>query len=368
MRMKSKIVIAGGGTGGHTYVAIAIADGLVDLGFKKNEILFFGSKRTIENELVPKSGYELVTFPGHGLNRREILKNIVHSIGLLFALVKALAIFIARRPQLVVGVGGYASVPAITAASILRINRVVHEQNSVLGRTNTLAQKLGAKVITTFPETLGANKTSVNLGLPLNKKIVDAITTREKIDFKNNPKKQVIITGGSLGSVALNEVVVSMISKYSDNIKYKIIHISGKKNYKQTKDLYIKENILDYVELFAYRDDLLDIYALADCVVARSGAGTCAELDALGIGCVLIPLESAPGNHQYLNAKYLQNKELATLIVQQDLNEDILFDSINNMLDLADKHTPNVFNLDSKSRIATYLNDHYKLLNTKTGK
>ena len=368
MRAESKIVIAGGGTGGHVYVALAIADGLVELGVKKNKIVFFGSGRTIENELVPKQGYDLVKFPGRGLNKRELFQNLINIIALKFAVIKAILIFIKDRPKLVVGVGGYASVPAMIGASILRIDRVVHEQNSVMGRTNLIAQKLGAVVLTTFPETNGANSNSKQLGLPLNENVVKAIAIRSEIDFKNRNKKQVVVSGGSLGSVAINEVVVKMVSKYRNEIDFQIIHVCGKNNYESTKEYYSRENCFDKVALHSYRDDLLDLYASSDCVVARSGAGTCVELDALGVPCILIPLASAPGNHQYINGKYLKDRGLATLIEQSNLEEDVLFELLTKRLAETVEIEPNAFNLDSKSRISSYLIAQYNLLNVVAGK
>lgn len=368
MGSKAKIVIAGGGTGGHVYPALAIANGLVNRGVQKGQIIFFGSGRTIENELVPAHGYKLVTFPGRGLNRSETFRNLVNVANLSFAVLKALTIFIKSRPKIVIGVGGYASVPAIIAASILRINRVVHEQNSVVGRTNLIAQKLGAKLITTFPETVGAPKTSIRLGLPLSEGIDDAIESRRNMKINKRVTKRVVVTGGSLGSVALNEVVVKMVSKYKDDLDFEIVHICGKNNYQKTKELYEKADCFEKVALHSYRDDLSQLYALSDCVVSRAGAGTCVELEALGVPCVLVPLGSAPGNHQLKNSHFLQISGLAKILDQKNLNESILYELVKDRLIKADDIEPNVFNLESKSRISNYLISEYGLLNLTTGK
>ena len=348
MGSKAKIVIAGGGTGGHVYPALAIANGLVNRGVQKGQIIFFGSGRTIENELVPAHGYKLVTFPGRGLNRSETFRNLVNVANLSFAVLKALTIFIKSRPKIVIGVGGYASVPAIIAASILRINRVVHEQNSVVGR--------------------GAPKTSIRLGLPLSEGIDDAIESRRNMKINKRVTKRVVVTGGSLGSVALNEVVVKMVSKYKDDLDFEIVHICGKNNYQKTKELYEKADCFEKVALHSYRDDLSQLYALSDCVVSRAGAGTCVELEALGIPCVLVPLGSAPGNHQLKNSHFLQISGLAKILDQKNLNESILYELVKDRLIKADDIEPNVFNLESKSRISNYLISEYGLLNLTTGK
>ena len=362
LKSKQKIVIAGGGTGGHVYVALAIAQGLLDKGMQKNQIVFFGSKRTIENELVPAKNYTLVTFPGRGLNRNELLKNLWNIVTLKVAILKALFILIKSRPKLVVGVGGYASVPALIAASILCINRVVHEQNSVVGRTNLLAQKLGAKVITSFPETFGSKSASVYLGLPLSDDMATAIKLHNEADFKNRNTKQVVVSGGSLGSVVLNAVLVQMVSKYRDLIDFRIVHICGKNNFSKTEQLYLEQNCLELVELDSYRNDLLNVYAKSDCVVSRSGAGTCFELDTLGIRCILVPLASAPRDHQMLNAKYLESRGVARIISQNELDEDVLYATISDLLKNPESIAPNEFNLESKSRISDYLISQYDLI------
>lgn len=156
--MSKRIVIAGGGSGGHVYPALAIAQGLVEEGVDARDITFIGGRNSIEKTVIPQHGFVLTTIPGKGLNRSEYIKNIYHAFQLAYACIMLLVKFSRSRPLVIIGVGGYASMPALVAASILVIPRYVHEQNSYVGRTNRLACLLGAKMMTTWPETTGARK------------------------------------------------------------------------------------------------------------------------------------------------------------------------------------------------------------------
>ena len=176
------VIIAGGGSGGHIFPALSIADALVKSGIDIDRISFFGSKYTLEKTIVPKSGYKIFLFPGRGVNKiksvKNLFKNIINTIGLVVAIFKSLFLMIKIKPVVVIGVGGFASFPAIISATILRKKIVIHEQNSVLGRINTIAQKLGATVITTFKNTEGINQNAINLGLPLRSEVIEKINNK----------------------------------------------------------------------------------------------------------------------------------------------------------------------------------------------
>lgn len=352
---KQLVIIAGGGSGGHVYPALAIADGLVDAGIPNKSIVFYGSKRTLENEIVPASNYKLVTFGGRGLNKREYFRNIFNSIGLLFACLKAIFLFVRKRPSVVIGVGGYASVPAIVAGTLLRVPCVVHEQNAYLGRTNKIAQKLGAKILVTFEYTQGATKDSLLVGLPMRSNIEKMLDVRTEYVDTDHEKPTVVISGGSLGSVAINEATIEMLKEFQSKIEFLVVHICGTNHYKQVKSRYEELGLSQYAILHSYRDDIQTIYARSDCVISRAGAGTCVELLTLGINCVLVPLPSAPGDHQRRNAKSLVDSGQCIILDQADLNGETLFGSIRTSLNKNQEVPTNNYHLDSRRRIADYI-------------
>lgn len=351
----SKIVIAGGGSGGHIYPALAIADGLVELGLVKDQIIFFGSKRAMEKDIVPAAGYKLVTLPGRGLNKNESLKNFINVFGILFACMKAFFLFLIDRPNIIVGVGGYASVPAIFAGTILWIPRVVHEQNAYLGRTNKLAERFGAKLATTFEQTGGTNSVGKVVGLPMSKDMETSVAERVSFLKSNQAKRAVVVSGGSLGSKALNDSTVSMMNDHRDEIDFQLIHICGTNNFDEVSKQYEKLGLSKNVALHSYRDDIDTIYARSNCVVARAGAGTCVELQTLALNCVLVPLPSAPNDHQRRNAKELVDTGHCLLLDQSELDGDSLFDSIAKVLEFNSIEPFNTFHLEGRRRMAVYV-------------
>lgn len=345
----AKIVIAGGGTGGHVYPALAIGQSLVDEGVSKSDIVYIGSKHSIEKQVIPANGFKLKVLPGRGLNRSEWLKNIWHAILIIFSCLKVLVSFLFFRPKVIVGVGGYASMPAIAAGSILRIPMFVHEQNAVVTRSNKIAIKFGATLLTSRPDTKGQGKNYEYVGLPLRKTIGEAIEVREK--YLNEPKEkpQVLVMGGSLGSLVINNTTIEMVEKYKDEIDFDIVHIAGKSDFQRVSTIYDKLEVL--IDCREFDENLIEVVAKSDIVVSRAGAATCAELETLGVKSILIPLPSAPGDHQTLNAQSLCDLGLGIVIKQNTLSSDLLFETIKNNLD-DNKCKPNEFHLDAAKRIS----------------
>lgn len=355
---RSNVVIAGGGTGGHVFPALAIADGLVECGVPVDNITFFGSGRTLEKEVIPQAGYRLVTFTGRGLNKREFFRNIFNVVAIKWACIKALTLFMRHRPVVVVGVGGYASVPALAAATLLGIKRVVHEQNAYLGRTNRLAQKMGATVITTFAETAGTSSRSLHMGLPMRVTIDEAIALRNKYRENSRGIPTVLIAGGSLGSQKINDTVVAMVQEHQSEINWNLIHICGDAHFETLTVLYKQKGLSDKVALYPFRKDIVNLYAQSDCVVSRAGAGTVVELATLGVKCLLIPLSSAPGDHQRRNAEHLE-KEQCVILDQSHVSAEILFAEITAQLNNVDITEPDLYHQRARLRIANYLVDNY---------
>lgn len=352
------IVIAGGGTGGHVFPALAIAEGLVENGVDASDITFFGSKRSIEKDVVPAAGFSIVTFPGRGLNRKDYLRNIINVFAILGACLKATVLFIRHRPRIVIGVGGYASVPALFAATLLGIDRVIHEQNAYMGRTNRMAQKMGAKVLTTREVTKGARTTSTYVGLPLRSGIENARDARISFLTSHRDRPMVLIAGGSLGSRVINDAVVDMVTTFSKSkygFPYNIVHICGPAHYEELRKKYDSLGLSDTIILHSFRDDIVTLYARSDVVVSRAGAGTCVELETLGVKCILIPLPSAPGDHQRLNAGHIVESHLGVILDQNKLSGEKLTESLVEILESDAVIDPYTYHLEAQRRIARYI-------------
>ncbi len=360
--MSTKIVIAGGGTGGHVYPALSIGEGLLATGLTSKDILFIGSKHSIEKDVIPQAGFRLKTVPGKGLNKSELLKNIWHLIQLKISTLIVIYAFIKDRPKLVIGVGGYASVPALFAATLLGIKRIVHEQNSYMGRTNYLAQLAGAKVLTTFENTVKANRKAFHVGLPLRSSFETAINDRKEFCSKKHDRLRVAITGGSLGSKAINDAVVEFVEGMGD-MNVDIVHVCGKIHYENVKASYISLGDPENVILHSYREDLNIIFSRSDLVIARAGAGTCVELETLNVESVLIPLPSAPNDQQRLNAEHLVEKELSIIVNQEDLSgkflHEIIEDKVKNFAGGERDYEPYRYHLEASHRIAEYIQENY---------
>jgi UDP-N-acetylglucosamine--N-acetylmuramyl-(pentapeptide) pyrophosphoryl-undecaprenol N-acetylglucosamine transferase len=348
---RDKVVIAAGGTGGHVFPALAIADELVERGVAPKNIYFFGSRHSLEKKVVPGHGYRLICLPGKGLNRGEPIKNAVHICSLAFSCVLAFFLMVRIRPKVVIGTGGYGAVPAFFAATLLFRGRVVHEQNSVLTRTNKFACRLGAQLLTTFEETRGGEK-ATRVGLPLANNVVDAIGLRKEF-ISHSHRPTITISGGSLGSRIINDAVMEMVKTH--DISFDLNHICGHKDFERCREAYGVTN--DNIHILELSNDVASLYGTSDVVVARAGAGTCIELETLGVPSIFIPLPSAPGNHQLLNAQAVARSTGGYVLEQKDLSADVLYQHISQVLTTSANagEVSNSYHLDARNRIGDFL-------------
>lgn len=309
--MVKKIIIAGGGTGGHVFPAIAIADAIKAID-NSIEIHFVGTKNGIELTAVPKAGYPLHLITITGVKNLSIFKKLKAILLLPWAFLKSIILIIQFRPDLVLGVGGYASGPFLLMSSLLRIPTGVWEPNSYPGLTNRLLSRFVKFALTVFDESAKFfNSTQVHkLGMPLRKGIV--AQSRPEHD-----KLRVLIFGGSQGARGINNTV-------SDALKQKpvwlnqveIVHQTGKIDFERIRPTY--DSLPDGYEVHAFLNDMDKRYAWADVVFCRAGAATVAEVAAAKKACVFIPFPFAADNHQQKNAESLAQHGAALLVVQKD--------------------------------------------------
>lgn len=305
-------VLTGGGTAGHVTPALSL---LPELEKYFSETVFIGGDG-MERELVKQAGIPFYRTDTVKLHRKELWKNLKIPFVLVKGISQAVKILKELSPDVVFSKGGYASLPTCFAAKKLGVPVVVHESDYTMGLANRLASRFAAKVITSFPETPGGEC----LGNPIRRELFhgNATDARKRYSLSEN-KRTILITGGSLGAEALNETVYKGLEKLTS--LYNVVHLSGKNG-----NFHVKAK--DYAQKpFAY--DMADLYALSDCVVARGGANTLAEIAALGKKAVVIPLPKGNSRgDQEDNARSYEKKGLVEVLPQEELYVESLLAKI----------------------------------------
>ncbi len=328
----ARVLITGGGTGGHVYPALALAEELVRRGFPSDRIGFVGARRGLEATAVPEAGFAIDLLPGRGLQRRVTLANLGALWGSVVAFFRALRIVGRERPAVVVGVGGYASLPCVVAARLRRIPVVVHEQNAVPGLANRIAVRLGARAAISLPDTPLAG--GVLVGNPVR----GAITSLDRSPDLEHPL--VLIFGGSLGARRINDAVLGLVGRWRHRTDRRIRHVTGRRNHAECVEtlasLQGSDDQLDYT-LSPYESDMAARYAEAGVVVCRAGAVTVAELAAGGVPSVLVPLPGAPGDHQTRNAEALVEVGAAVLVPDDECTTERLASELDRLVDDPDR-------------------------------
>lgn len=303
------ILIMAGGTGGHVYPALAVADNLKERGFN---LFWLGTNRGLETNVVPKHGYPLLKINVAGVRGKGLLRLLLTPFMLMFALFQALKIMVKVRPVVVLGMGGFASGPGGIAAWLMRIPLLIHEQNAIAGLTNRLLAPFSVSVMAAFP---GAFKPSGKLtitGNPVRNDIVNLPEPEKRYLNRDSGSLKVLVLGGSLGAKRLNEVIPETLLALSRDHKIEVKHQCGERHFAQTEATY---NEFDMnARVMPFIDNMAEAYAWADIVICRAGALTVAELAACGVGSILIPFPYAVDDHQTENAKYLSLEGAAILI------------------------------------------------------
>lgn len=329
-------VIAGGGTAGHTLPGIAIARALVARGHDPATIHFVGSERGSESRLVPAAGFSITVLPGRGIQRSLTVANIGALWGLLRALAHALAMLRHHRPAVVVAMGGYASVPCALAAVVLRIPIVVAEQNAVPGAANRLTARFARAAAVAFPGT--DLPRAVLTGNPVRPEVLAVDRDRDRDAARAalgiaEDQTVLLAFGGSLGSLRINEAVLGALPSWRDRSQLTVRHVIGERDWAtlSARAPSPAPDGVTYVPV-RYEDDMPRAFAAADLILSRSGATTVAELGAIGVGAILVPLPGAPGDHQTANARALVDAGAAILVPDAELGPERLVAEVGALL------------------------------------
>ena len=302
-------LITGGGTGGHVYPGLALAEALVARGHPRESIHWVGNAGKLEETAVPAAGFTVDLLPGRGLQRRLTVENVSVVLKTGRAFGRAMRIVRRRRPEVVVGVGGYASLPCLVAGRLQGIPTVVHEQNAAPGLANRIAVRLGARAAVSLPGTPLAG--AVVTGNPVRAAVIG-------VERQPTPDRPLVaIVGGSLGARRLNEAGGELYDLWRDRADIRLHHVSGAAGHAAAEAALAANrrpgDTLGYT-LLRYEDRMPELYAATSIAVCRSGATTVAELAAAGVPSVLVPLPGAPGDHQTRNAQALVDAGAAVLV------------------------------------------------------
>lgn len=320
-----KVLITGGGTGGHVNPAIAVANTIRD-NIRGAEITFVGTERGIENKLVPKEGYLLYHIEIQGIKRKLTLSNLKTLYLAYTSVFKAKKLIKEYNPEFVFGTGGYVCWPVIKAASQLGIPTALHESNALPGFAIKMLEKYVDRIFINFEETrkhLKCPNKAIRVGNPIKNEFFSLEHDKAKRETGMDKYKTYIITcGGSMGAEPINDAAIDFMDSYVRNHP-EVYHMlaTGSLEYETAKDKFVKRGLdkCDNVKLVEYIYDMPLQMAAADLVINRAGSMTLAELAILKKPCILIPSPYVTDNHQYKNAKVLADAEAAVLIEEKDL-------------------------------------------------
>ena len=336
-----KVIIAAAQTGGHINPGIAIANKIKKEN-KNARIMFIGTTRGLENDLVPRAGFDLKTIEAYGINRKISITNIKNMFKTLKGLGEAKKIVKEYKPDIVIGTGGFICGPVLMAAKKYKIPTVLHESNAFPGVAVKLLSKKVDTILLGFEDAkkrLPNAKKIVITGTPTKiKKVQISQLQKEKMIEELGLKKDlpiVLVFGGSQGAQSINSTLIDII-KGSENKNYQIIWASGPKQYDIIKEK-LKENKIDInkiekVKILPYIYNMEEMMNLVDVVISRSGAMTITEVAVTGKPAIFIPFPFATENHQEYNAKVLENVGAAKIILDKDLNKETLSNALNEIL------------------------------------
>lgn len=331
-----KIIVTGGGTGGHIYPALSIADKFKEL-YEDAEILYVGVDGGLESRIVPQYGYKFIGLEVKGFQRKISLENVKRVFLAMNAVKRAKKIISDFGPDIVVGTGGYVCGPVVMAATKLNIVTAIHEQNAFPGVTNKILSPKVDRVFLGFEaakDRLKSKVTPISVGNPVRKNIRIAKSKLESRDELGISKdcKFILVTGGSGGFGVINEAFINIIPKMvEENIGFAFA--TGKNHYEKVMEKLSQVELGKNAIITPYIDDMPTYLSASDLCVVSAGATTIAEINAIGKASIIIPKAYTAENHQEYNAKYIASKNAGRYILEKDLNENTLYESILDILE-----------------------------------
>ncbi len=325
---KYRFLFAGGGTGGHLYPAIAVADKIKEL-IPEAEILFVGTKYKIEGRVIPQLGYKFRSIWISGFSRKFNIKNLLFPFKVVVSMIQAFFINFSFQPRVAIGTGAYVSGPSIWAASFMGAKIMLLEQNSFPGITNRLLEKKADEIHIAFEDSRQYFRFGNKLFLTGNPvrsklKLIDKKEAVKKFSLVEN-KKTLLVLGGSLGALSINQAVEKNLNELIAN-GIQIIWQTGEYYFEKYSKLQTGE-----CKIIPFADNMSDLYSAADLVLCRAGATTIAEIASLGLPVIFVPSKNVAANHQFKNAKSIED-EGAAVVIEDDKVKDEMFKTVSKLL------------------------------------
>jgi len=347
--MSKRIVIMAGGTGGHVFPALAVAQMLMEKGW---QVSWLGTQKGLEGRVIPEQGIEIDWLSVAGVRGKGALSKITAVLLLIKACLQALKILRRRKPDVVLGMGGFVAGPGGLMAKLLGIPLIIHEQNRVPGTTNRLLARMANQVLEAFPDSFNKKLNAKFTGNPLRKQFGGCAERRAAHQGIN-----ILVVGGSQGAQVLNEVVPDALASLSfeaaQGLEVQIRHQTGTAMQEQVGSRYKALGV--NAEAKAFIEDMVAAYQWADLVICRSGAMTVSEVAAAGVPAIFIPLPNAIDDHQTANARYLADAGAGLILMQKDLNATTLVEHITKVikqLDVMSKTAKEYARLDATEIVA----------------
>ena len=323
-----RVIVSGGGTGGHIFPAVSIANA-IKAEYPDAEILFVGAEGRMEMQRVPAAGYKIIGLPIAGFDRKNLLKNVVVLYKIAKSQWKARKIIKEFRPHVVVGVGGYASGPTLKTAGQMGIPTLIQEQNSYAGVTNKLLAKSAKKICVAYDgmERFFPAEKIIKTGNPVRQNLLDAKVTKTEAteSFGLDPKKRtVLVIGGSLGARTVNESILQHIEDIRGTKDVQFIWQTGKYYSEEIHMALAKEDPVQNMKVTDFISNMDNAYAAADLVISRAGASSISELCLLKKPCILVPSPNVAEDHQTKNALALSTKGAAIFVKDSDARNELI--------------------------------------------
>lgn len=313
----STLLVMAGGTGGHVFPALAVAENLRDRGV---EVVWLGTRSGLEAKTIPAAGFDIEWIHIRGARGKGLLGWLRTPFLLLVAVIQTISVILRRRPGALLGMGGFVAGPGGVVAWLLRRPLLLHEANALAGMTNRFLVRVATKVMTGFPGTFSEAVNPQHVGNPVRQEICKVEPPTQRLSGRSGPLR-LLIVGGSQGARALNQNLPKIIHDLSDHCAFHVWHQTGVQQQLEVDRAYKGYSLQARVDTFI--DDMAEAYRWADLVLCRAGAMTVAEVSAAGVTAVFIPFPYAVGDHQTANANYLAQREAAFLVAENQLAEQL---------------------------------------------
>ena len=318
-----------GGTGGHVFPALAVANALRE---RAREVVWLGTRKGLEARVVPEAGLPIEWISVSGLRGKGVLAWLVAPFRLTLALIQSMAVLIRRRPAAVLGMGGFVSGPGGIAAWLLRRPLVIHEQNAIAGTTNRWLAPFAMQVLEAFPHSFPPGVVARSVGNPVRSEILAVDPPEVRLGSRQGYRDgelRLLVIGGSQGARVLNQTVPAALALLPEAGRPQVWHQTGRGNQEAVREAYATLGIEARVDAFV--DDMAGAYGWADLSICRAGALTVAELAAVGLGALLVPYAAAIDDHQRHNAEWLAGGKAAAVVLEHELSAERLAEELSRL-------------------------------------